>query len=1505
MNENKLGKKSNFFSIKFHLFPKLILFFNIIQISKLSCSIETPFLKNDTCVEYCTIKETDKDECIIDNIKVKTQFINKINHISAVLFEYMNIVTSSKGDLIILVSSYKDLTKRIIYAMTNEGRGYFKINDEESKNYTFPIGQSQLFRFESEIFMIKLSSNPEKEYLLSFGHTRDSTELYDLDMKSVRINLYESDFYKIYSIHQMSGAYTTLNNNYYIIGLLGIEYDGCGNVRRNILCLLKFKLILQTSQFPMGSSTLKFSFINNNQNKIEITTGYCNYVSCYTTSTNFIVCFYKSQTNKYTMQAFTDTLQEKRSEALADTNQNDLIYYKCIHFFADIGAFIYFNNNPIYPIIEFKRYKTDNTISSYLGKIKFDDYSFFYNTTGNDFIKVSDKNIIYITLSVDKLYLYIILINNFDETKFTQRVYKNNNILCHEYYFASTIRLTIYNNFLAMAMNGYTSESQTLSSLVIFSYPNSTDVEIKLAKYLFDHNEIKIANINLELRNLCNMENNIFGYILTGLEILEIYKTSSEYLYNTNTNEEISEGFLTLDNNFKLKIEKVSNIYNTFSYGIKYTCLATEPEYDEYNDYTIAFINTDKTIFDSYKKTYYGRNSYYYFTLDYKLTDVGCDQLCELCYYTENSKCVTCSFDFKYSNDKKICYEGMTTIIETTIPEKIETTIPEIIETTVPEKIETTLPEVIQTTIPEKIETTLPEKIETTLPVKIDTTLPKIIETSTPEIIESTIPVIIESSIPEKIETTFPEIIETTIPEKIETTIPEKIETTLPEIMETTLPGIKTSIPEIILTNKIATQEILCSTKEIIQGICDGELTDEMAEDIYLYITANLINTNALENNLIIKTPNVAFQLSSYDDQKENNDDLNISIVDLGECENKLREKYLISEEYDLLFFKIDIQNPNKTLTYVQYEVYHPETFEQLNLDVCQDIIINISVPANLNSDTILLYQSLNDNGYNLFDLNDGFYKDICTPYTSINNTDVLLQDRKTDIYDNYGNLTICQENCHLESYHNHSKMVSCSCEIQSNKTNMDLYIEPNFSIKGISGFLLDYLNNSNFRVMKCYKVAIDLTTISKNIGRIIMSVILFFFLICFIVFLIKGNKQISSYIKEIIDRKLASKQKVKKRKVKFKKVKRSIKNKKIMASKILKQNPIKKGKKKYKIGNSSDKRVIKTSNIGNERNSRTKMNLSNQYSSLDNKPLFKKNIMKKSLFSSKKIKKVQNINNKNNILVYNIINNINNKRKRNNQNTIVNSTNKSKIKCNIQNPFIGKEIVSLNDQELNTLDYNKAIIFDKRTYFQYYISLLKKKHLILFTFIPINDYNLPYIKIILFLVSFSLYLNINGFFFGDEIIHSIYINEGTINYLFLIASILYSSLIPSIINTLLRMLSLTENTILKIKHQKNLKSLVKFAKECEKDLRIQFTIFFIISFLLLLFFWYFTSCFCGVYQNMQITLITETLISFGMSMLYPFGLYLIPGIFRIHALRAPKKDKQCIYKMGSLLSFI
>jgi hypothetical protein len=72
-----------------------------------------------------------------------------------------------------------------------------------------------------------------------------------------------------------------------------------------------------------------------------------------------------------------------------------------------------------------------------------------------------------------------------------------------------------------------------------------------------------------------------------------------------------------------------------------------------------------------------------------------------------------------------------------------------------------------------------------------------------------------------------------------------------------------------------------------------------------------------------------------------------------------------------------------------------------------------------------------------------------------------------------------------------------------------------------------------------------------------------------------------------------------------------------------------------------------------------------------------------------------------------------------------------------------------------------------------------------------------------------------------------------------------------------------------------------------------------------MLFFWYFISCFCAVYKNTQLILIKDTLLSFALSMLYPFGLNLLPGIFRIPALRAERKDKNCLYKFSNLLAFI
>ena len=309
-------------------------------------------------------------------------------------------------------------------------------------------------------------------------------------------------------------------------------------------------------------------------------------------------------------------------------------------------------------------------------------------------------------------------------------------------------------------------------------------------------------------------------------------------------------------------------------------------------------------------------------------------------------------------------------------------------------------------------------------------------------------------------------------------------------------------------------------------------------------------------------------------------------------------------------------------------------------------------------------------------------------------------------------------------------------------------------------------------------------------------------------------------------------------------------------------------------------------------------------------KALLKKKLLNKSLDKKNKNILISNKNNifkdksfkikgKNgkgkNINIINYVNKVN----------IFNNSKKEKIVMETKNNLYKNKIIGLNDEEINSLSYQEALIIDKRTYFQYYCSLLRKKHIILFTFYPNNDYNLAFIKLSLFLISFSLYMTINGFFFTDNTMHKIMINNGEFDFIFQVPQILYSAAISAFSNMILKRLSLSELHILSIKQEKNIKSARSKTKKILSSLKIKFIIFFILSLLFMLFFWYFISGFCAVYKNTQLILIENTLISFLISMISPFGTNLLPGCFRIPALRAKKKNKKCLYKVSGLIALI
>ena len=166
-----------------------------------------------------------------------------------------------------------------------------------------------------------------------------------------------------------------------------------------------------------------------------------------------------------------------------------------------------------------------------------------------------------------------------------------------------------------------------------------------------------------------------------------------------------------------------------------------------------------------------------------------------------------------------------------------------------------------------------------------------------------------------------------------------------------------------------------------------------------------------------------------------------------------------------------------------------------------------------------------------------------------------------------------------------------------------------------------------------------------------------------------------------------------------------------------------------------------------------------------------------------------------------------------------------------------------INDYEINIMKYNDAIIFDKRSYCDYYFSLLKRGQLVLFTFFYTNDYNIRSIKISIFIIFLSLSYTVNALFFTDDTMHNIVEVKGKFNILYQLPKIIYSSLISSIINNIIIYLALSESSLIKLKNQ--IKNESKINKNFEKILIIKFILFFIIGFILLIAFWYYVSCFC------------------------------------------------------------
>ena len=222
---------------------------------------------------------------------------------------------------------------------------------------------------------------------------------------------------------------------------------------------------------------------------------------------------------------------------------------------------------------------------------------------------------------------------------------------------------------------------------------------------------------------------------------------------------------------------------------------------------------------------------------------------------------------------------------------------------------------------------------------------------------------------------------------------------------------------------------------------------------------------------------------------------------------------------------------------------------------------------------------------------------------------------------------------------------------------------------------------------------------------------------------------------------------------------------------------------------------------------------------------------------------------------------------------------------------------------ELNGLPYKIAVKNDKRSYCMYYISLIRTKHLLFFSFMPIFDYNSRILKIFLFFFNFTVNFVVNAIFFNDDTMHKIYSDKGDFDFIYNLPQILYSAAISGFINALIQAMALTSSSFINLKEKGNKNNIKKIAEETKTIIKIKAFLFFAVSIALLVAFWFYLGCFCAVYRNTQIHLIKDTLISFGTSMIYPFAIYIFPGIFRIPSLK--KKDSEFMYKFSKAIQIL
>ncbi len=601
---------------------------------------------------------------------------------------------------------------------------------------------------------------------------------------------------------------------------------------------------------------------------------------------------------------------------------------------------------------------------------------------------------------------------------------------------------------------------------------------------------------------------------------------------------------------------------------------------------------------------------------------------------------------------------------------------------------------------------------------------------------------------------------------------------------------------------------------------------------------------------------------------------INMPTINFGTCYDKVKEHYSIKD--DLIIGVIDVfqddETNNKETTFA---LFHPDTGKNLNAsEICKNekIIVEENILSIIdNNETILFFS---DQNVNLFNISNEFYTDICFPFDSPNQRDIARKDR---IQLFYPNVTLCDKGCKNIGINLTSLSAICECSfkelLEKSVLNNDIFTE-NILISEVVGKIQELIILLNLEVMSCYELIFKFNYFIRCTGGFIVLILIVFEIICIIVYIKFSKKAVFGFLFNMSTNYISfvninSQKEKPTQKLKF-------------------GNPVKKN-------NSSIYpllKIKKPKSINKKKNINININMAQV------------NINK---ISPKKIK--------NNILILKskkfAIQKNKNKRK---QFSHIEEKIKSKsinqdFSCKNLKDFKTKNGLSIKkylETPYEEMDFDDAIIKEKRSLWKCFIDKLKSDHIFINTFFVIDNMNPKSIKIFLFLANIDFYLLINSMVFNEDSISQLYHIKNKNNFIgFINRSVnrfIYTVFATSIYNYISKFFFIKEKKFIKLllRHKSSHMQLYQELYLFTIKLKNRYKGLIIICMIINIFSWYYISCFNNVYRYTKREWLLSSFCFIIVNMIFHLLTIFFGTILRYISF---KFDSEKLYKISNLFS--